>query len=217
MRDHAGQAGSGRPVGPGTVLLTAGHVLTMGPAGDLVDGAVLFDRATGLILEVGDRDSLAASHPDAEAVGTLEDIVTPGFVNGHDHLSEGLISGLGETMSLFEWVERLIRPVAARHTRETARIGTALKAVEMLMAGITCVNDMFVHTNAGSMASLGVVDALASLGLRGVVSFGAEDIPDAMPVDAVLEEHEALAGRAAETVRPPRPGEKATRGRRAAP
>ena len=39
------------------------------------------------------------------------DIVLPGFINGHDHVSEALISGLGETLNLYEWIERLIRPV----------------------------------------------------------------------------------------------------------
>lgn len=179
------------------VVVTAGHVLTMGAQGDLVDGAVAFDSTSGLIMDVGPSSAVLAKYPVAEVSGGTVDIVTPGFINAHDHLSEGLISGMGESMSLFEWAERLIRPVAACHTRETARIGTQLKGAEMLLSGITCVNDMFVHTNPGSGASLGVVDGLAAIGLRGVVSFGAEDIPDPMPIDVVLAEHADLSEAAA--------------------
>jgi 5-methylthioadenosine/S-adenosylhomocysteine deaminase len=43
-----------------------------------------------------------------------------------------------------------------------------LKGVELLLlSGATCVIEMFCHTNLGSPASLGVVDGLEELGLRG--------------------------------------------------
>ncbi len=197
MGDPAGSSGPADHAR--VVVVTAGHVLTMGPQGDLVDGAVAFDPTSGAILDVGPSGDVLAKYEGADVSGSAVDIVTPGFVNAHDHLSEGLISGMGESMSLFEWAERLIRPVAARHTRETARVGTLLKGAEMLMSGITCVNDMFVHTNPGSGASLGVVDGLEAIGLRGVVSFGAEDIPDAMPIDVALAEHADLAEASART------------------
>jgi hypothetical protein len=40
------------------------------------------------------------------------------------------------------------------------------------LPGVTTVNDMFCHTNMGSLASLGVVDGLEAISLRGVVCFG---------------------------------------------
>jgi hypothetical protein len=56
---------------------------------------------------------------------------------------------------------------------------------------------MFCHTNEGSLASLGAVDGLEAMGLRGVVAFGAEDAADPQPLAAVLAEHQALAERCA--------------------
>ena len=58
---------------------------------------------------------------------------------------------------------------------------------------------MFCHTNLGSEASLGVVDGLEELGLRGVVAFGPEDgpSPTATRWPGFLAEHEALAERCA--------------------
>ena len=55
-------------------------------------------------------------------------------------------------------------------------------------------------------ASLGAVDGLEELGLRGVVAFGAEDIAwgataPALPVPRVMEEHEALAERCEQSKR----------------
>jgi cytosine/adenosine deaminase-related metal-dependent hydrolase len=102
-----------------------------------------------------------------------------------------------------EWGERVVGPLGTALTVEDAREGTRLRAVELLLSGVTTVNDMFVHANPEEFASLGVVDGLASVGLRGVVSFGAEDV--AVPglpwagVDRVLEEQAALADAAAAT------------------
>jgi 5-methylthioadenosine/S-adenosylhomocysteine deaminase len=187
-------------------LVRGAWVLTVGPHGAVRDGAVhLHD---GHVLAVGPFDELRAQLPDVTVVGDGTGIVAPGFVNAHTHLSEALATGMGSELPLFAWGERIVGPVGAVLTAEHAREGTLLRAVELLLSGVTCVNDMFVHANAGSLASLGVVDGLERAGLRGIVSFGAEDAyaaarPDALgtaaSVDAVLDEHEALAERAART------------------
>jgi cytosine/adenosine deaminase-related metal-dependent hydrolase len=169
----------------------------MGPAGDLEDGAVAF--ADGSILAVGPYHELAARFPGAEVVGDEHGIVLPGLVNAHTHLSEALLPGMGEDLTLLEWIDRVVGPAGRHLTREMARVGAMLKGAELLLSGATCVNDMFCHTNVGSLASLGVVDGLEAMGLRGVVAFGPEDMAesDRYPVGEFLAEHEALAGRCA--------------------
>jgi 5-methylthioadenosine/S-adenosylhomocysteine deaminase len=180
-------------------VVRGGHVLTMGPAGDLENGAVAF--ADGEVLAVGPFNEVAGRFPGAEVVGDDRGVVLPGLVNAHTHLSEALIPGMGEDLTLFEWGERLVGPVGRRLTREMARVGAMLKGAELLLSGATCVNDMFCHANLGSLASLGVVDGLEELGLRGVVAFGPEDMaePDRHPVADFMAEHEALASRCATT------------------
>ena len=131
-----------------TTVVRGGHVLTMGPAGDLAGGAVAF--AGGEVLAAGPFAEVSARYPDAEVVGDDHGVVLPGLVNGHTHLSEALICGMGEDLTLFEWGERLVG-LAGRHlTREMARVGAMLKGAELLLSGATCVNDMFCHTNLGS-------------------------------------------------------------------
>jgi len=173
-------------------LIRGAHVLTMGPQGDLVDAAVAVDGET--IAAVDSWDVLRAKYPDARTFGDGRGIVLPGFVNAHGHFSEGLISGMGETMTLFEWVERIIAPVSRHLTRDMAHIGTLVKGVDMLLSGVTTVNDMFV-TSAGRQTPVtpGVVDALQLLGLRGEVSFGAGDVWDPRSPQEIFKEHEALA------------------------
>jgi 5-methylthioadenosine/S-adenosylhomocysteine deaminase len=186
------------PGAPVTVV-RGGHVLTMGPDGDLPDGAVAF--RDGQILAVGPAAEVTGRFPGAEVVGDEWGVVMPGLVNCHTHLSEALIPGMGEDLTLFEWATRIVGPAGQHLTREMARIGAMLKGGELLLSGVTCVNDMFCHANLGSLASLGSVDGLEAVGLRGVVAFGAEDTlytgGDSPPVEAFLAEHEALAERCA--------------------
>lgn len=184
-------------------IVRGGHVLTMGPAGDLRDGAVAI--AGRDIVDVGPFPEMRARFPDASIAGDDESVVVPGFVNAHNHLSEALICGMGEDMTLFEWVSKIIRPVGWHLTREMAYIGTLVKGTEMLLSGVTTVNDMFCYYATENLATLGVVDGLEEVGLRGVVSFGAVDSghADHGVVDShiaadkliagIMHEHESLA------------------------
>lgn len=183
-----------------SVIVRAEHVLTMGTAGDVRDGAVAFDGDR--IVDVGPWAEVAARRPDATVVGDEHGVITPGLVNCHNHLSEALICGMASDMTLWEWGQRLIVPVGLVLDRELAYLGTRVKAAEMLLCGVTCVNDMFCYDNYGAQATLGVVDALEELGLRAVESLGAGDVEfggtgraDHTVMDLIFAEHEALADR----------------------
>jgi cytosine/adenosine deaminase-related metal-dependent hydrolase len=168
-----------------------------GDGDPIKDGAVLMEG--GAIAAVGEFEAVRAAHPDADVVGDGNGVVMPGMVNAHTHLTECLIPGMGEDAVLFEWFERIVNPVGRVIDREEVALGTRLKSVEMLRSGITTVNDMSCHRNLGSLATLGAVDGLAWAGMRGIVSFGAEDMYEDAPVPAeFMAEHEALADRAAD-------------------
>jgi cytosine/adenosine deaminase-related metal-dependent hydrolase len=164
------------------------------------DGAVLIED--GAIVSVGAYTDLRAEYPEASVVGDGTGVVMPGLINTHTHLSEALIPGIGSDLTLFEWGARVVVPAGGFLTEEMAREGARLKGAELLHSGVTFVNDMFHHYRPGSLASLGVVDGLASIGLRGMVAFGAEDaIEDSaasvFPVDDAIDEHLALEKAAA--------------------
>ncbi|MEZ5189435.1 MAG: amidohydrolase family protein [Schumannella sp.] len=173
------------------VLVRGSWVLTQGPQGELADAAVAI--AGGAILEVGGFGELRERHPAAEVIGDGTGVVTPGFVNAHTHLSEALATGIGSELPLAAWGEQIIGPLGAVLTTGDAREGTRLRAIELLLSGVTTVNDMFVHYNPDEPVSQGVVSGLASAGMRGVVSFGAEDVGGWGSVDRMLDEHDALA------------------------
>lgn len=192
-----------------TTLIRGGWVLTgapQGPGGSgtpevVKDGAVAV--ADGVVVAVGPWAELSARYPGAPEHGGPHDIVCPGFVNTHGHFSEGLITGIAEQYTLWEWIHRLIDPVAPHLNREMAYVGTLLAGVQMLRSGITTANDMFCSDpGTAEPTTPGVVAALDELGLRGVVSFGAGDLGSgdagsSRSVEAEMVEHEALREAAA--------------------
>lgn len=188
-------------LGRGEFLIRGEWVLTVGPAGVLRDGAV--HVIDGEIRAVGAWDQLSVSASSAAVVGDGTGIVTPGFVNCHTHLSEALATGMGSELRLYQWGEHIVGPLGEVLTIEDAREGTALRAIELLSSGVTTVNDMFVHGNPDEHASVGVVEGLERAGLRGIVSFGAEDLPGGpgtepwTTVDRIMAEQLALEAAAA--------------------
>ena len=187
----------------GTFLVRGEWVITVGPLGVLRDAAV--HLVDGEIRAVGSWADLRSANPDATVVGDGTGIVAPGFVNAHTHLSEALATGMGSELRLAQWGEHIVGPLGEVLTIEDAREGTTLRSVELLLSGVTTVNDMFVHGNPNEYASLGVVAGLQASGLRGVVSFGAEDLPGGpgtepwASVDRILEEQYALEAAAADS------------------
>lgn len=187
----------------GEFLVRGAWVLTMSSSGVLRDAAVHI--RDGAIESVGSFTDLHRANPDATVVGDGTGIVTPGFVNTHTHLSEALATGMGSELRLFQWGEHIVGPLGEVLTSEDAREGTALRSIELLLSGVTTVNDMFVHGNPSEQASLGVVDGLVTSGLRGVVSFGAEDLPGGpgsqpwASVERILDEQYALESAAQAT------------------
>ncbi|MCO1656713.1 amidohydrolase family protein [Pseudonocardia humida] len=180
---------------PADVLIRARHVLTCGPGGDLRDGAVLVRG--GRIAGVDAFERLRAAAPDVEVVGDGTGILVPGFVSCHGHFSEGLVSGIGEAHTLWEWFAHVVGPLEAHLTREVALVGTLLRGAEMALSGVTTVADMFCAAPGAEPVTPGVVDGLERLGLRGDVSYGAADTPGPRPLGPLLAEHEALADAAA--------------------
>ena len=170
-------------------------MLTSGPAGHVRDGAVAVrdDR----IAAVGPYAELARDFPDAEVTGDGTGILTPGLISTHGHFSEGLVTGIGETHTLWEWFVHVVGPIEPFLTREIAYVGTLLKGAEAALSGVTTVADMFCHAPGPEPSTPGVVQALEELGLRGDVSYGAQDDSNPRPLKLVLAEHEALAAAAA--------------------
>jgi cytosine/adenosine deaminase-related metal-dependent hydrolase len=166
-------------------------MLTLSNARILTMDADLTEYTRGwLRIEDGCIAALGDGAPPPGGGQTIDmggDLVMPGMVNPHCHMTMTLFRGLGEDVDdrLFRYVLPLERECV---TPRTVEIGSRLAALEMIRAGITTAADMYYfETNVGR-----VVD---EAGMRGVVgqTLADFDAPDHKTFDAGFALVEELA------------------------
>jgi 5-methylthioadenosine/S-adenosylhomocysteine deaminase len=177
------------------VLLVIGHdVVTMDARREIVrDGAVAIDGAT--IVAVDKAATLRARYPDAELLGDPNAVITPGFINAHQHLTgdrlvrSSIPDDLPPGASIFEWAV----PVHAHHSADDDELSATLSCVEQVANGITTV------VEAGTVAHPDrVAAAIRRVGMRGTVGmwgWDVEDGPFAAPAREVVDRQRDLIER----------------------
>ena len=115
---------------------------------EIADGAVL--QEDGVIREIGTYAALKARHPHAPVVGTGEEILLPGFVNGHHHIGLTPVQLGSPDMPLELWfiTRMVIRSL-------DLYLDTLYSAFEMVASGITTVQ----HIHGWMPGTLNEVEA----------------------------------------------------------
>ena len=75
-------------------------------------------------------------------------VLLPGFVNAHTHLPMTLMRGYGGGCDLHTWLNQYIFPAEARLDSRAVAAGAGLGLAEMIASGVTCIADMYMHTDA---------------------------------------------------------------------
>lgn len=168
-----------------------GTVVTMDPQRRiLVDGAVGFDRSG--ISVVGRFDEVVGDHPTAEISGRPSDLILPGYINGHQHLTgDRLIQSsipdqLAPGASIVDWV----LPIHAAHSGDDDELSATLTLAEAVRNGVTTTFE------AGTVAHPERVKAAATaVGARvtlGSWGWDATGGPYSGSVDEVIERQRQL-------------------------
>lgn len=157
-----------------SLVVTNARVLTMDGAYRSFDGGtvVIDDRA---IVAVGGPE-LADDYEATEVIDAGGDIVMPGMINTHNHMSMVAFRGLGEYAvenRLFEFFFPLEKALLSR---DLIRISARQAAIELALAGVTTVTDMYYHEDE-------VARAVKQVGIRGVlgqsvIGFPVVDAPE---------------------------------------
>ena len=150
-----------------TTLIICPHLLSM----ERGDGEITKNQM--IVLQDGKVHSVGAippKLPPAQEMIILENhLVCPGLINTHTHLPMTLFRGIGDHLTLKDWLEKVIFPLEKKMINpDFIRIGTELAVLELIKGGITTVADMYFHTpqmakvfkDSGLRAMLGV-DALS--------------------------------------------------------
>ncbi len=151
------------------LLIKNGAVITMNGERRLIEGGdVAIDG--GKIIAVG-RGLDYSARKTLSAEGCA---VCPGFINGHSHVYQSLIEGIGYDMHFDPWNWRFLFPVVSKVKPEHARAGAALAALELIQNGVTTISDhWYLHTDMENIYR--VTETFDRAGLRAQMVFGLLD------------------------------------------
>jgi cytosine/adenosine deaminase-related metal-dependent hydrolase len=185
------------PISADTLIVGSTIVTMDGQRRIITDGALAItgDR----IAAIGKRAELERMVTAREVIDGRRFVITPGFVNGHVHLTEILIKGfLPENLDFEEGVWRWVTPLYESHSPQEQGIAARLTALGMLRSGTTC------FLEAGTILALDeVFEAVAETGIRGRVGEWAMDRAFSPDQDQTASTDRALKILEAELIRYP--------------
>ena len=124
----------------------------------------------GKIIAVGENLDYSAR----KVIDARNCVFLPGLVNGHTHVYQSLIEGIGYDMHFDPWNWRFLFPIVSHMLPSHSRISAELAAVEMIKTGTTTVSDhWYMHTNLQNIYD--VTDAFDIAGMRSQMVFGLLD------------------------------------------
>jgi 5-methylthioadenosine/S-adenosylhomocysteine deaminase len=176
------------------LLVRGGDVVTMDSLRTVMrDGAVAVRG--NIIVALGPWDQMRALHPETRVIGEPDSLVTPGYVNAHQHLTGDRLvhscipDAIDSQEAIFGWAV----PVHAAHTGDDDELSATLGAIEAVTNGITCT------VEAGTVAHPDrVAAAVQSVGMRATIGqwgWDADDVPFGAPAAEVLARHADLLDR----------------------
>ncbi len=171
--------------------LILGTVVTMNSNRDIIeDGAVAIDGTT--ITAVGKRAELLVTYPNAVTSGSATDLVVPGYINGHQHLTGDRLvqSSIPDNLPAGEAIFTWAVPVHAEHSGDDDELSATLTLAESLRNGITSTFE------AGTVAHPDrIATAARRLGARvtiGTWGWDVEEGPYAGSVDEVIDRQQQM-------------------------
>lgn len=138
----------------------------------LMEHAVAIDE-NGIIEAVLPREQAISQYPQANRIDRPGHLLTPGFINLHAHAAMTLMRGYADDLGLQSWLNDRIWPAEGRCiSDEFVHDGAMLGMHEMLLGGVTTVNDMYFFPEAAARAA-------QTLGMRACLGIMMIDFPSA--------------------------------------
>lgn len=182
------------------ILVDGGLVFTMNGTRDVInDGAVLIK---GNIIEtIGKSEEvnkfILENNIEPEVVDAKNSAVMPGLVCNHTHLFQILFRGLGENLTVSDWVTNMIFPLSLHMGEEEAYIAGLLAQIELIRTGSTCFADSH-YINADKRAMDGLAASVKDTGMRGMLVRATQNmkfsplVPDIFIEDYATVEKETI-------------------------
>jgi cytosine/adenosine deaminase-related metal-dependent hydrolase len=151
------------------LLITEATIVTMDPDRRVIEqGRVAIDG--GQIIGVG-ADLVYEAR---QTIHAPDCVVLPGLINGHTHVYQALIEGIGYDMHFDPWNWRFLFPIVSKVNPGHAQVSAELAALEMIKSGTTTVSDhWYLHTDLDNIYR--VTDVFDRAGMRAQMVYGLLD------------------------------------------
>ncbi len=166
----------------------------MNEARDVItDGAVAVSGS--IITAVAPFGALRVAHSTWPVLGGVDDIVTPGYINAHQHLTgDRLVNScipdsIDSQDAIYQWAV----PVHSAHTGDDDELSATLAAISAVGNGITCTIEAGTVSHPDRVAA-----AMNTVGVRGTLGqwgWDVDGLPFAAPADEVLSRASELLDR----------------------
>lgn len=173
-------------------VITGATVVTMdGQRRELADGHVVVEDNRISAVGAGPAPYV----PGARIVDGRGCLVTPGFVNTHQHLYQWVTRGLAADATLFEWLTTLY-PVWAGIDEESVHVAARAALSQLALTGCTTAADHhYVFPREGGDPLAASILAASEVGLRFHPARGSMDLSrkdGGLPPDSVVQDRDEI-------------------------
>lgn len=134
-------------------------------------------KVDGKVVDIGIKDGIVKSikqnidEPAKETLQAKDKIVMSSFCNMHTHAAMSLLKGIGQDLTLMDWLQKIIWPLESKFvSKEFVKDGTLLAAAKMIRGGTTFFLDMYFFEEE-------VAEVVEEVGIRAGIGFGILDFP----------------------------------------
>ena len=127
------------------IAIVNAQIVTVDKNSSIIENGSLVVGADGTIRAIAPGN---ITHNATEVIDAHGAIVMPGLINSHTHLGMTLFRGLGDDMSLEDFLARLMPAEVKVLNYAAVHAGTELAALESLLGGITTSLDMYYLPDA---------------------------------------------------------------------
>jgi 5-methylthioadenosine/S-adenosylhomocysteine deaminase len=171
---------------PVDLLIAGGTVITQSEGREIITAGAVAVRGDS-ILAVGPADNLQGRYSARRVLDATGRLVFPGLINTHTHLFQTFQKGLGEGLTLYEWVRAVTGPSIPLMSERDAYLAAALGGLEALHSGTTTVFD-YQYPLPNKELYRSVARAFRDLGLRGSLALGMTETGEQFGLPAYLHQ-----------------------------
>lgn len=156
------------------ILIKNGYIATVDEQRRVYQNGFILVEDTR-IKEIGDMSEYSGERVDKE-IDAKGCIVTPGFINMHNHHWGSLVRGTGDGLLLEPWLDQVTIPLMDNMDNDILRIASYVCGIEQIRTGTTCsLNHMVTTTDEDGYNA--IAEPVTEIGIRQYITKEVRNTP----------------------------------------